>query len=115
MNISIDATHTWVADLDSTVTFQPSNTSVLVMDEMCVAGQDNVDATFDSQAVAGPDCIEPIAVEGDVLPTNDLGAFNGLANSGNGTWRITINDDTNQDGGTLDGWCIVIDTDANEE
>lgn len=107
VDISVTATHGSVGDLDIGVRHVASDTSVALAAQACGAAND-IDATFDEDAAAPPDCIEPNAIEGEVLPAGDLDAYVGIAGNGNGTWELSIADQADGDGGTLTQWCVEI-------
>jgi subtilisin-like proprotein convertase family protein len=122
LNVSINATHTWVGDLIFTLTHMDTGTSATFYDRPGYTGSgfgcsgDNVDVVADDQ---GPDtpienqCSTLPAISGDAIggdPPNAslLAAFNG--ESLTGTWRITASDNAGGDTGTLNTWCIQVTT-----
>jgi len=111
IDVFIDADHTRVSDLDIDVRHVGANLSVSLADDQCAANNDIL-ATFDQDAAALPDCVEPNAIEGNVLPLGSLDDYlgNGTVGSGNGTWELTIADQLANEGGTLDQWCVAITT-----
>jgi len=105
------AGHTRVSDLDIDVRHVGSNISVSLADDQCAAAND-IDATFDQDAAGPPDCVEPTAIEGNVLPLGDLDDYVEVAQvgAGNGTWELSIVDQVANEGGTLNQWCVAITT-----
>jgi len=103
VNLTVKATHTWVGDLIVTLESPGGVTSTVVFNRLC-QGVDNIDITFDDQAVSPTTCpVDDMATE---LPANPLSVFNGL--DPNGDWTLTVSDNEGQDTGTLDEWTIEI-------
>ncbi len=111
VDVIVDGTHTAVGHLEMSVRYVETDTAVVLADEQCGTA-DNFDATFDQSAAAPPACGAP-AFSGNVLPLGDLDAFASGETDGNGTWELTILDQTNGDGGTLAQWCVAITTAAS--
>jgi len=107
VNIVLDANHTFVGDLEIDITHVDSGVTVRIADNQC-GGADDILATFDDDAAAGPACMFP-AITGDVLPFQSLIGLAGIADP-TGDWQITITDTANGDGGTLNEWCLDIST-----
>ncbi len=110
VNVSVNANHTFVGDLDIDVRHVDTDTGLRLADTLC-GGVDDINATFDQDAAAFPDCVAPIAIEGDVLPFGDLDSYVGLPDT-TGTWELIIEDNFNGDGGTLNEWCVTFETSA---
>ncbi|MEM9455720.1 MAG: proprotein convertase P-domain-containing protein [Myxococcota bacterium] len=110
VNVILDANHTFVGDLEIDIRHVDTNTSRRMADNTC-GGVDDINATFDQSAMAPPDCMAPIAIEGDVLPLESLDGFTGLPDP-TGTWEITITDTAGGDGGMLNNWCVSFQTSA---
>lgn len=118
VNARTEITHTWVGDLDATLT-SPGGTSTLLFDRPGSVGagtgcaEDNLLVTFDDEAGTGN--IEnicnpsPLAI-GD--STYEPHVANTLANldasTANGTWSFDINDNAAQDIGNVDNICVDI-------
>jgi subtilisin-like proprotein convertase family protein len=111
IDVQVDATHTRVGDLDIDVRHVDTNLATSLADDQCGNAND-IDATFDQDAAAAPNCVEPIAIEGNVLPLGNLDAYveNEAVGAGNGTWELTIADQVANEGGTLASWCVEITT-----
>jgi subtilisin-like proprotein convertase family protein len=111
VDVLVDANHTRVGDLDIDVRHVGANISVSLADDQCGAAND-IDATFDQDASNPPDCVEPLAIQGNVLPLGNLDSYIEVdtVGSGNGTWELTIADQVANEGGTLDEWCVAITT-----
>lgn len=107
LDVSIRVTHTWMGDLDFTLT-SPAGTSVKVVDRVC-SGDDDLDVTLDDDAtngVVGTACPQ---IDGlDYTPSNPLSPFNGK--EAQGDWQMKVVDNEGQDTGTLDHWCIAVET-----
>jgi subtilisin-like proprotein convertase family protein len=113
VNISLQMDHSWVGDLDINLTGPNGQTVALVAANCGI--NDNINATFDSEAAngiacaagatAGPheNCPGQFAtfatINNVVRPVGDLSVFYGAA--GNGTWTISIVDAVGGDGGCL--------------
>jgi subtilisin-like proprotein convertase family protein len=109
VNVSVDAAHTFVGDLLVSVRHVQTDTPVLLADDICGTAED-IDATFDQDAAAAPDCVAPIAIEGNVLPMESLDQFVGLPDTAGNTWELTVADLAVGDDGMLTQWCMVIET-----
>jgi len=110
VELFVQIPHTWSDDLDITLT-SPAGTTVTVATDNA-GGNDNVynGTLFD------PDHLMPAT---DFVYANNVvavllapeGAFdNFLGQDPNGTWTLTVFDDTNTDGGTLVRWDLNITT-----
>lgn len=119
INISLDISHTWVGDLDISIT-SPNPTSIVVFDRPGYTGtgngcsRNNINTTLDDAAgtpVEGvcPN-VDPTIGAGPFSPNNPLSGFNTQSVSGN--WTIQITDNANQDIGTLNQWCVIATVDS---
>lgn len=88
--------------------------SVSLADDQCGVN-DNIDATFDQDAAGSPTCIGPTAISGSVLPLGDLDAYVGTIGAGNGSWELSIVDQTAANGGSLAQWCVAVTTEPDDE
>ena len=101
--LGLNGTHTWFNDLDFSLQ-SPAGTNVQIMARSC-SSEDNFNLSLDDEAVPGAwPC--PPTTGGTYQPSNPLAAFDGQ--SGNGTWTLTVHDNANLDGGSLDGWSLEI-------
>jgi hypothetical protein len=119
LDVSIDATHTWVGDTAFTLTHVDTGTAVTFYNRPGVPAStfgcdgDNIDVTANDE---GPDgdiesqCADLPAsfgnrVGGDPANPSLFAAFDGedLA----GTWRLTAEDFATPDGGTVNEWCLL--------
>ena len=98
-------THTWDSDLDVTLT-SPAGTVVDLFNDLCFL-DDNFDLSLDDQASTSVIDTPCPPTDGLVYqPTGMLSDFNG--EDANGTWTLTVFDDTSADGGSLDAWSLEI-------
>ena len=69
---------------------------------------DDVQATFNDEGdfPVGSACINPIAIEGNLIPEQPLSVYDGGASAGE--WTLTVVDDLGGDTGTLNEWCVFI-------
>lgn len=113
IDVFVDADHTRMSDLDIDVRHVASNISVSLADDQCGTAND-INATFDQDAAGPPDCNEPNAIEGPVLPLGNLDAYVDVdpVGPGNGTWELSIVDQVANEGGTLNQWCVAVTTGA---
>lgn len=120
VSASLKISHTWVGDLQVTLT-NPNATTVTLLSNLAdptgsPAGcqGDNVNATFVDGAPA-QSCSAGLA--GNVAPATSMAAF-GQAPI-NGVWTLTVSDTQNSSDGILNDWSIVaicqtLDIDANK-
>ena len=110
-NLTIN--HTWVGDLEVQLT-SPSGTTVTLM---AYPGggdcqNDNVQVFFDDESPNSYATLDamcepgPLAISGNFQPLEALSAFDGEPAAG--TWKLTVHDDVNEDGGSLTGWGLEI-------
>ena len=103
LNVQFDITHTFVGDLDITIT-SPSGTSVqLLAPDFNFGSDDMTDSVFDDEA-AGPLSAGAAPFTGSWVPAAALSGFDGEPAAGN--WILTIVDVFNQDAGTLNAWSL---------
>lgn len=112
LNVSIDASHTWVGDL--TFTLSHNGVSVAVIDRPGVPAStygcsgDDINATLDDEAGAPVEneCSAGVpTINGTFTPNVSLTGFDGQ--SVNGSWTMTVSDAVGADSGTLNQWCLV--------
>ena len=103
VTLSLDLTHTWLGDLRATLT-SPSGTVVNLISNVCGEG-DNINANFDDEGSA-ISCGGFPAISGTVRPEQQLSAFEG--ESAQGEWILTIYDDFNLDGGSLNSFSLDV-------
>lgn len=103
INVSIDIDHTWVQDLDITLT-SPNGTSIVLFQNECT-DENKIDITYDDEVNSSISCgTSPIS--GTFKPTNFLAGFYGEESKG--TWTLIVHDDYNGDQGELLNWSLEI-------
>lgn len=97
ITIDLDITHTWLADLDISLT-SPQGTTSLLINRVC-GSNDDMNVTLDDNAGAsiGTSCASPYT--GTYNTGGGLNAFNG--EDPNGTWVLNVTDQAGADQGTL--------------
>ncbi len=101
VDVFIDITHTFLADLDIDVIH--GGTTVRIMQDQCGAN-DNMQITFDDEGTAIV-CATPTV--GTYIPFSPLSAFDGM--NAFGDWTLNVFDDAGADQGTLVAWSVIID------
>ena len=104
LNVPVDITHTYRADLDITLT-SPAGTAVVLTSDNG-AGANNLRVVFDDAAatsIVGDNATHNATVQR--RPENPLSAFNGQNASGN--WTLQICDDALADVGTFNFYSLV--------
>ncbi|MBM3695316.1 MAG: hypothetical protein FJW79_05220 [Actinobacteria bacterium] len=111
LDVAVVIAHTWIGDLQVTLTHVETGTAVVIIDRpgrpastFGCAG-DNIDAVLDDEAIAPVETqctAPPPAISGTFTPENLLSAFDGETLAG--TWRLTVTDNASGDTGTLTGW-----------
>lgn len=103
--LNLNGTHTWINDLDFNLS-SPAGTAVQIMARSC-SSEDNFALNLDDEAAPSSWPCPPIG-GGTYQPSNPLSAFDGQNSAG--TWTLTIHDNANLDGGSLNGWSVEICT-----
>ena len=96
--VGLDISHAYINDLSVYLT-SPANTTITLFDQICDTYPD-FKLNLDDQAGSGIPC-PPIGGT-DATPSEALSAFNG--ENSTGTWTLTVVDNFDGDGGTLNGW-----------
>ena len=106
--VDLEITHSWVEDLDVSISGSTGGNSTLFTDPC--GSQDNVDIGFDDEASSSSYPCPP--VDGlSYIPESPLSTFDGNAFSS--VITLTVADDTNQDGGSLEKWGVEACVDAS--
>ncbi len=106
---NLTGTHTYVGDLTFTLT-SPENTSVVLIENKCNDDNTGFNINLDDQAaIVEVSC--PLSDGHTERPDNPLSAFNGENPMGN--WTLTINDNFDEDGGSLSAWTLEICIQSN--
>jgi subtilisin-like proprotein convertase family protein len=104
VDVQVDITHTWDADLDVYL-ISPSGTRVELFTDVGGSGDNFSDTILDDQAGVGiASGVAPFS--GSYRPEGFLSALTG--ENPNGTWRLEITDDAGGDTGTLNHWALRI-------
>ncbi|MEY3499757.1 MAG: hypothetical protein RL308_1426 [Bacteroidota bacterium] len=110
LNVSLNITHTWVADLTVKLT-SPTGTVVTLLANKCDSSSatsvNNISSTFDDSGSVIA-CGDSPAISGTIKSDQLLSQFNGQNSSG--TWTLTVLDPYNADGGTINSWNLNICT-----
>ena len=100
----LDITHSWIRDMRIDLV-HPNGESVRVWNRDC-AGQDNMFTSFDDESTEAT--FECPPVNGGFFPPSvaPLSGLDGLDAAG--TWTLSIRDDGNADGGTLNAFSVKL-------
>ncbi len=103
VNVSVQLTHTWVADLTLTL-ISPTGTQIQLVSGKC-SSNDDINAVFDDAGVTLV-CGATPTISGSVKPAQLLSALNGQSPAG--TWTLRVADTASGDGGSLNAWSLNI-------
>jgi subtilisin-like proprotein convertase family protein len=122
LDVQINATHSWVGDLIFTLQHVDSGTSVTFYDRPGVPAStfgcsgDDIPGVFgDDEGADGSfedNCLNAtpaFPADGHFTGNNPLSALDGLSLAGD--WTLTVSDNAGGDTGTLNEWCLVIESD----
>lgn len=105
VNVFVDISHTWVDDVNLTLT-GPNGVTITLMSNSC-ANRNDIFATYDDDGGAIPCSTTPPTVNGIVAPQQPLSTFNNI--SPLGQWTLTVTDIFPQaDGGSINAWSLEI-------
>lgn len=105
VNVTLDITHTWAADLDITLT-SPNGTIVELTSDNGGNGDNYTATVFDQESTNGPITGGTAPFTGTFVPEGDLATIYGEMSGGD--WVLTIVDDANQDGGSFNSFILEI-------
>lgn len=105
VNVTIDIIHTWVNDLDITLT-SPNGTVVELTSDNGASGADNYTNTIFDQEASNPITGGTAPFTGTFIPEGDLTTIYGEMSGGD--WTLTVFDDTSQDGGSVNEFTIEL-------
>jgi len=118
LDVSVDATHSWVGDVIFSLTNGTSTAVFFDRPGRTTTGfgcsGDNVDVTandegtdpaIESQCSTTPPAIAGNAVGGDPASATLLSVFDGQPLAG--TWTLTASDSAGGDTGTVNEWCVI--------
>jgi subtilisin-like proprotein convertase family protein len=108
VNVQIDITHTFDADLDIFLV-NPAGVSVELSTDNGNFGDNYFDTIFDQQA-ATPITAGSAPFRGTFRPEGNLDIFNG--SNAQGTWFLRVTDDAPADTGTLRDWNLRFEGEA---
>lgn len=104
VNVTLNILHTWAADIEPTL-ISPEGTSVLLFADVGGSGDNFTNTVLDDDATQSiADGSAPFT--GTFSPQNPLSAFNGEQTIGD--WTLSVFDDANLDGGSLEGWSLQL-------
>jgi subtilisin-like proprotein convertase family protein len=106
--VGLNITHSYIRDLSVSLR-SPAGTTVVLFNSICNQ-EANFNLNLDQQAATTTFPCPPTG-GGTVRPANSLAAFNGQSSTG--TWTLTVADAADEDGGTLNGWGLSINTNSN--
>lgn len=109
INVFIDITHTWNADLDVKL-IAPNGTEVILFEDVGGSG-DNFSSTILDDSADTPIANGTAPFTGTFSPQGSLADFNGLNTAGD--WTLVIHDDAGGDTGTLNTWGIIYEYEIN--
>ncbi len=101
--LNLIGTHTWVSDLNFSLT-SPQGTTVTLFGGIC-GNQDNFNLNFSSSGLPTPIPCPPTNGQ-TYQPTGNLGNF--IGQQMQGTWTLTVSDVFDGDGGQLQSWGLNI-------
>ncbi len=101
--VGLAGTHTFVGDLTISLT-SPAGTTVVLFDQVCDDAQNFFVNLDDEASLISLPC--PFAANQTAKPLGLLSAFDGQNSAG--TWTLTVTDNVDADGGTLNDWGIAI-------
>jgi subtilisin-like proprotein convertase family protein len=112
LSVRLNIAHTFDSDLEIRL-IAPNGSSIILVDNRGGAGDNFVNTILNPTPVAAT--ATPIAAgvapfTGYFIPDN---AYSGLTGPLNGTWNLQIEDQALLDAGTLQGWELILRTDAN--
>ncbi|MGJ8591759.1 MAG: proprotein convertase P-domain-containing protein [Aquaticitalea sp.] len=108
VNVTINITHTYDADLDIFI-ISPTGTQVELTTDNGGSGDNFVNTVFDQQGTVSI-TTGSAPFTGVFIPEGNLTNFNGEEASGD--WTLRITDDAGQDGGQLNSWTLEVCVDS---
>lgn len=108
VNVQIDITHPYVADLDIFLT-APNGSRIELTTDNGQSGADFSGTIFDDDAATSITAVTNLDApfSGSYQPEQPLAALNGLKPVGD--WTLEVGDDTGGDTGTLNAWSLMIE------
>jgi len=99
LNVSLDITHSFLGDLE--LTLSKGGTSVILFNNSC-SNNDNIDMIADDE---GATLVCPPSGGSSYQSVESLSTFDNV--SLDGTWTLTVDDQANGDGGSLNSWSLI--------
>jgi subtilisin-like proprotein convertase family protein/subtilisin family serine protease len=109
VNVRVNITHTFDADLDVFL-IAPDGTRVELFTDVGGSGDNFTNTVLDDQAATAITA-GTAPFTGTFRPEGSLATLNGK--NPNGTWRLEVTDDAGADVGTLNSWSVIITTAAD--
>jgi uncharacterized repeat protein (TIGR01451 family) len=103
LNVRINISHSYTADLDIFLT-GPNGTQITLSSDNGGSGSDYTDTVFDDEAATSITAGSP-PFTGTYRPEVPLSTFDGISILGD--WELTVTDDAGGDVGTLNSWSIT--------
>ena len=104
--VSLGITHTWLEDLIIKLK-HPDNTQITLFDASRCLGAENINMGFDDESSNSNASIPcPPTTGSNYVPDQALTAFDNKVS--NGTWTLSVIDQYNGDGGSLNSWGLRI-------
>lgn len=111
LDVWLNVPHSWLSDLDITLTHVGTGNSVTLFDNSCGSNHDIVGARIDDEA-SGVTCgsaFPAVGFQGSQKPgSGTLSTFDNGPYGG--TWRLSVDDEVDVDLGTLMQWCMIAST-----
>ncbi|WP_179021239.1 reprolysin-like metallopeptidase [Winogradskyella forsetii] len=104
INVTINVSHNWIADVALKL-IAPNGTEILLSAENGGNGDDFINTVFDNAATTSI-TVGTAPFTGTFQPEGDLSVLNGILSSGD--WTLNASDDFRFVTGTLDSWSIEI-------
>ncbi len=101
LNVAMRIDHTFLADLEIALT-SPEGTTVNIMFDKCLSN-DDLNVEFDDEG--SPLICGTPTIGNYIPPSGTLSSFDGEVFDG--TWTISVVDDSNGDHGELVQWCLI--------
>lgn len=108
VSVCLDVTHTYDADLD--IYLECPNGTQIVLTSDNGGGSDNYSGTCFTASAGTPITSGSAPFSGTYTPEDPFTNLNGC--DINGTWTLIVDDDASGDNGTLNGWSITFDSEA---
>jgi subtilisin-like proprotein convertase family protein len=106
LNVQVDITHSWDADLDVYL-IAPDGTRVELFTDVGASGENFSNTILDDEATVPITDGSPPFI-GSYQPEGSLSDLDGLSMTG--IWTLEVTDDESLISGTLNSWCLIIDT-----